>query len=77
MTIILDNTGFSVEYWGRFTESEFIEQGMKQMVFKQYPDETRRQLLFEAFKIINNHTPRTTKTTEGLRSSAGSSGCGC
>lgn len=57
MTIIFDNTGFSVEYWGRFTESEFIEQGMKQKVFKQHPDDVRRQLLFEVFKIISNHTP--------------------
>lgn len=52
MTIIFDNTGFSVEYWGRFTESEFIEQGMKQKVFKQYPDEVRRQLLKQAYQIM-------------------------
>lgn len=57
MTIIFDNTGFSIEYWGRLTEPEFIEQGMKQMVFKRYPDDVRRQLLFEVFKIISNHTP--------------------
>lgn len=63
MTIIFDNTGFSVEYWGRFTESEFIEQGMKQKVFKGRHDDVRRQLLFEAFKIISNHTPPTSTTT--------------
>jgi hypothetical protein len=63
MTIIFDNTGFSVEYWGRFTESEFIEQGMKQKVFKRHPDDVRRQLLLEAFKIISNYTSSTTATT--------------
>lgn len=53
MTIIFDNTGFSVEYWGRFTESEFIEQGMRQMVFKHHPDEVRRQLLQQVYQIIH------------------------
>lgn len=53
MTIIFDSTGFSVEYWGRFTESEFIEQGMKQKVFKQHPDEVRRQLLQQVYQIIH------------------------
>jgi hypothetical protein len=57
MTIIFDNTGFSVEYWGRFTESEFIEQGMKQGVFRQYGDEVRRQLLAQAYHVIHD-TPR-------------------
>lgn len=62
MTIILDNTGFSVEYWGRFTESEFIEQGMKQKMFKRHPDEVRRQLLQQAYQIIHD-APRNAETT--------------
>lgn len=57
MTIIFDNTGFSVEYWGRFTEAEFIEQGMRQKVFKQYPDDVRRELLKQAYRVIYD-TPR-------------------
>jgi hypothetical protein len=61
MTIIFDNTGFSVEYWGRFTESEFIEQGMKQRVFKKHPDDKRRQLLQLAYTVIHDAI-RTTKT---------------
>lgn len=58
MTIIFDNTGFSIEYWGRFTESEFIEQGMKQKVFKQHPDDVRRELLKQVFQIIQDDIAR-------------------
>lgn len=63
MTIIFDNTGFSVEYWGRFTESEFIEQGMRQKVFKQHPYGVRRELLKQAFQIIHLDAPRIIETT--------------
>lgn len=59
MTIIFDNTGFSVEYWGRFTESEFIEQGMRQKVFKDRTDEVRRELLKQAYQIIQDDITRT------------------
>lgn len=62
MTIIFDNTGFSIEYWGRFTESEFIEQGMKQKVFKQYPDDVRRELLKQAYQVIHDATFPTKKS---------------
>lgn len=62
MTIIFDNTGFSVEYWGRFTEAEFIEQGMRQKVFKRYRDDVRLELLKQAYLIIHD-IARTTKTT--------------
>lgn len=54
MTIIFENTGFSIEYWGRFTESEFIEQGMKQQVFKQFADDVRRVLLKQVYQIMHN-----------------------
>jgi hypothetical protein len=65
MTVIIDNTGFSIEYWSRFTEAEFIEQGMKQKVFKQHPDDVRRELLKQAYRIINDH-PRTIQTTKRI-----------
>jgi hypothetical protein len=54
MTIIFENTGFSIEYWGRFNEAEFIEQAMRQKVFKQYPDEVRRDLLKQVYQIIHD-----------------------
>lgn len=66
MTIIFDNTGFSVEYWGRFTESELIEQGMRQKVFKQYPDDVRRELLKQAYQIIHLDTPRIEQKTKRI-----------
>jgi hypothetical protein len=54
MSIIFENTGFSVEYWGRFTESEFIEHGMKQRVFKQHPEDVRLQLLKQVYQIMHD-----------------------
>ena len=66
MTIIFENTGFSVEYWGRFTESEFIKQGMKQRVFKQYTDDVRRELLKQVYQIINSDPARITETAKRL-----------
>lgn len=66
MTIIFDNTGFSVEYWGRFTESEFIEQGMKQMVFKGRDDEVRRELLKQAYQIIQDDIARNGKAIKRI-----------
>lgn len=66
MTIILDNTGFNIEYWSRFTESEFVEHGMQQKVFKQHSDEVRRELLKQAYQIIND-TPRATATIEAVQ----------
>jgi hypothetical protein len=59
MTIIFNNTGFSVEYWGRFSESEFIEQGMRQQVFKGRTDEVRRGLLKQVYQIIHLDPTRT------------------
>jgi len=59
MTVIIDNTGFSVEYWARFNETEFIEHGMQQKIFKQYPDDARRELLKQAYLIIHLDPPRT------------------
>jgi hypothetical protein len=65
MTVIIDNTGFSVEHWTRFTEAEFIEQGMRQKVFKQYQDGIRRELLKQAYQIIND-PPRIIETAKRL-----------
>jgi hypothetical protein len=74
MTIIFDNTGFNIEYWSRFTESELIEHGMQQKFFKQHTDEIRRELLKQVFKLIHLDTPRTPATTETVQ--PGSRGCG-
>jgi hypothetical protein len=65
MTVIVDNTGFSVEHWSRFTEAEFIEQAMKEKFFKQHSDNTRRDLLKLAYQIIND-APRTIQATKRL-----------
>lgn len=59
MTIIVDNTGFSTEYWSRFNESEFVAQNIKHGVFKQYPESDRRELLKQTFKLIQDHITRT------------------
>lgn len=61
MTIIFDNTGFSIEYWGRFTESEFIEHGMQQGVYKQYAVDKRQELLKLVYQLIQDDIARSTK----------------
>jgi hypothetical protein len=66
MTVIFDNTGFSVEYWSRFNQAEFIEQGMRQKVFKQYSDEVRRELLKQAYQIIQDDVARNAEAAERL-----------
>lgn len=53
MTVIVNSTGFSVEYWARFSEDEFVEQGIKQQVFKGLPEADRRELLLQVYKIIH------------------------
>jgi len=62
MTVIIDNTGFSVEHWSRFNEADFIKQAMKEMFFKQYSNEIRRELLKQAYQIIQNDATRITTT---------------
>lgn len=66
MTIIFDNTGFSIEYWGRFTESEFIEQGMKQKFFKQHPNDKRRELLKQVYQTIQDDIARNATAVKRL-----------
>lgn len=61
MTVIIDNTGFSVDHWARFTEAEFIEEGLGNQLFMQYAEETRRELLKQAYRIIYDVT-RNAKT---------------
>jgi hypothetical protein len=63
MTIILDNTGFNVEHWSRFTEAEFIEQAMKEKFYKQHPDDVRRELLKQVYQILKNDPSRNATTT--------------
>lgn len=59
MTVIVDNTGFSVSHWSRFTEAEFVQQNIKHGVFNQYPESDRRELLKQTYKLIQDYTPRT------------------
>jgi hypothetical protein len=65
MTIIVDNTGFSVEHWARFTETEFIEQNMSK-VFQQHTEVDRRLLLQFAYQQIVYDASRDAKTVEKL-----------
>lgn len=60
MTVIVDNTGFNVTYWSRFTEAEFIEMNMRH-AFRQYGDKERRELLLFAYQQIRHDLARTTK----------------
>ena len=53
MTVIVNSTGFSVEYWARFSEQEFIDQALKQQVYKGLPESDRRELLLQVYKIIH------------------------
>jgi hypothetical protein len=64
MTVIVDNTGFSVQHWSRFTEAEFIEQNMKQMAFKQHSEADRRSLLSFAYKQVQDDVARNAKEAE-------------
>lgn len=66
MTVIVDNTGFSVAHWSRYTESEFIEQNIRQGVFKQHSEADRRALLLFAYKQIMHDDPRNAKKAEGI-----------
>lgn len=63
MTVIVDNTGFNVTYWSRFNEAEFVGQNIEHGVFKQYPEQDRRELLKQTFKLIQYHTPQPTAKT--------------
>lgn len=62
MTVIVDNTGFNLKYWSRFTEAEFIEMNIRMGVFKQYMEHDRRELLKFAYKQIMYDPARDAKT---------------
>jgi hypothetical protein len=62
MTVIVDNTGFNVDYWSRFTEAEFVNMNIKHGVFKQYPESGRRELLKQTYQLILD-TPFTPEKT--------------
>jgi hypothetical protein len=76
MTVIVDNTGFSVEHWSRFTEAEFIEANMR-TAFKKHNEHDRRTLLQFAYQQIINDASRDAKAAKIIRASSGASGCGC
>lgn len=52
MTVIVNNTGFSVEYWARFSEEEFVQRAIQQQVYKWMNEEDRRVLLKQAYQLI-------------------------
>lgn len=56
--MILDNTGFNVDYWARFSEDEFIKENMKSGTFGQYQKDDRIILLKFAYKQIKGDAPR-------------------
>jgi hypothetical protein len=62
MTVIVDNTGFSVLHWSRFTQAEFIEQNIRQGVFSRYAEKDRRMLLTQTYQLIIDTTSTWTKT---------------
>lgn len=62
MTVIVNNTGFSVEYWARFSEEEFITHAIQQQIYKGMADEDRKLLLSQAFKLIQDYTTRNAET---------------
>jgi hypothetical protein len=64
MTVIVDNTGFSVAHWSRFTEAEFIEQAMNEGFFKQHNEADRRLLLSFAYKQVQDDAARNAKEAE-------------
>lgn len=59
--MILENTGFNVGHWARFTEEEFISQCLKDGVYKKFRDQERIILLKEAYKIIIHDAARNAK----------------
>lgn len=76
MTVIVDNTGFNVEHWARFTEDEFIEANMR-TTFKQHSENDRRTLLQFTYQQIVNDASRDAKAVKDIRDSSRASGCGC
>jgi hypothetical protein len=66
MTVIVDNTGFNVEHWARFTEDEFMEANMR-TTFKQHSENDRRTLLkFVYQQIHESYATRDAKKAERL-----------
>jgi hypothetical protein len=62
VTVIVNNTGFNVKYWARFSEVEFVSQNIRQGVYKDRPEEDRRILLSQAYQLIKDDYARATKT---------------
>lgn len=53
-TIIMDNTGFSVKYWGRYSLEAFINENLQNGVYKKKVIETRIQLLTIVHQLIQH-----------------------
>lgn len=58
MTVVIENTGFNVNYWARFDEQQFIQHGLAQQVFKDRDYETRIELLAIAYQQVQYDAPR-------------------
>jgi len=61
MTVVIDNTGFSVNYWARFDEQGFINHGLQQRFFKDRGHEVRIELLRIAYQQVQYDVTRNAK----------------
>jgi hypothetical protein len=66
MTIIVDNTGFNVEHWARFTEDEFIKANMR-TTFKQHSENDRRTVLQFVYQQIMYDATRNAEALKRLQ----------
>jgi hypothetical protein len=57
MTIVVENTGFTKEYWTRFSQQEFIDRNIKDGVYKDRRPEARIELLKIVYKLIIDDAP--------------------
>jgi len=51
--IVVDGTGFNIEYWSRYNLQQFLSETMKSKFYKHLPDEKRIELLTIVWKLIN------------------------
>lgn len=58
--IVFEKTGFSIKYWGRLSNSQFIEEAMGGQIFREYAEGDRLQMFQIVYRLINDAT-RTTK----------------
>lgn len=54
MTVIVNNTGFSVIHWARFSEQDFIRLAIKDMIYVEVAEPGRTELLKQVYKLIRD-----------------------